>query len=138
MKRFKLALVLPAFLLLFGCPGLSTSAKLMKSYRISLGAFQDAEISAYQKGFESQDHHRHIQSDVEKLANFGIIADKAILASDKATVTTDIANALTVVEEIEANDVTAIGDQNSRAVFEIAIGGLKNLLTQISLSVGAK
>lgn len=133
MRKF---LVLPLLMFMAGCPSLNTSAKLMKSYRISLGALQDAEISVYQHGFESQPKHVHLEADIEKLANYGIIADKAILASDKATIQQDIANALTVVEEIEANDVTSIGDQNSRALIGVAVAGLKNLLEQVSISVG--
>lgn len=130
-------LALPLLLLLAGCPnGLSNSAKIMKSYRISLGAFQDAEIGAYQKKFISQPKHVHIEADIEKLANFGVIADKAILASDKATVITDITNALAAVDEIEANDLTAIGDQTTRAAVEVAVAGIKNLLIQVQLSLG--
>lgn len=124
-------------LTLAGC-GLSSAAKVMKSYRISLGAFQDAEIAAYQKGFISQPKHIHDQADVEKLANFGIIADKAILASDKATVLVDVQNGLDVLTEIETNDVTAIGDATARSAVEVAVAGLKNLLTQVQLSLGVK
>lgn len=133
----KKLLVVPLLLLLSGC-SLSDAAKIMKSYRISLGAFQDTEIAAFQKGFITTSQHVHDQADIEKLANFGIIADKAILASDKASAIADVANAIAVVNEIEQTDVIAIGDANSRAEIEVAVAGLSNLLQQVSISLGVK
>jgi hypothetical protein len=134
MKVFT-ALVLT--IVLTGC-GLGSAAKVMKSYRISLGAFQDAEISAFQQGQVPQDKHTHMQADVEKLANLGIDADRAILASDKATVIQDINTALTVVAEIEQNDVTAFGNPTTKAAVEVAVAGLSNLLQQVSIAAGGK
>lgn len=136
MKRS--ILVLPLLLFLSGCPNMQTAAQVMKSYRISLGAFQDAEVAAFQHGNISPAQHVKDQADVEKLANFGIIADKALLASDKATLTTDIQNGLTVVQEIEQNDVTAIGNQTDRAAVEVAVAGLSNLLQQVAIAAGVK
>lgn len=138
MKKILSIGLLAVVLLAVGCPNMQTAAQVMKTYRISLGAFQDTEIGAFQKGFVSQTQHVHDQADIEKLANFGIIADKALLASDKATLTTDIQNALVVVNEIEANDVTAIGDQTTRAAIEVAVAGISNLLQQVAISAGVK
>lgn len=137
MRNKILILALALSMSAVGC-GLGTAAKLMKSYRISLGAFQDAEISAFQAGFVTPDHHKHMQADVEKLGNYGIIADTALLKSDKATLTQDVANAMAAVQEAEANDVTAIGDATHRAAVEAAVGALQNLLAQVQIQLGVK
>lgn len=138
MKRLLSVVVLLVILPLAACPSMQTAAQVMKSYRISLGAFQDAEIATFQHGNISAAQHVKDQADVEKLANFGIIADKALVASDKATLTTDIQNGLTVVQDIETNDVTAIGNQTDRASVELAVAGLSNLLQQVAIAAGVK
>lgn len=135
MKKFLAVALLSSTICLSGC-GLSTAAKLMKSYRISLGAFQDAEIATFQKGFITPQQHIKDQADIERLANYGAIADQAILSSDKANLTADVANGLAVVASVEANDVTAIGDPTSRATVELAVAGLDNLLQQVQLALG--
>lgn len=137
MKRILAIALLASTLCVSGC-GLSTAAKLMKSYRISLGAFQDAEISTYQAGFLSAPQHIKDQADIEKLADYGVIADTAILSSDKATLVTDIGNGLTVVASVEANDVTAISDQTKRAEVAVTVAALQNLLSQVSIALGVK
>lgn len=110
----------------------------MKSYRISLGAFQDAEIAASQAGFVPPATHIHIQADVEKLANIGIIADQAILANDKTSAIADVNQALTIIQEIESNDVIAIGNTTTKAAIETAVAGLQNLVEQVSIQLGAQ
>lgn len=135
MKRF-IPLLL-CCVLLAGC-GLGQVAQTMKTYRIALGAFQDAETAASTKGFESQATHQAMEHDVEILANAGIVADKAILASDKVTALVAVTNALTAVNDVEMNDVTAIGDQTTRAAVEVAVAGLKALITNVYNGLGGK
>ncbi len=136
-KQFAVLLLAVAMIGGAGC-NLAQAAKVMKSYRISLKAFQDAEVATHDGGFISDAKHQHIEADIEKLANFGIDADKAILASDKATALQDVNNALDVLTEIETNDVTAIGDMQKRALVEVAVAGVKNLVTQVGLALGKK
>lgn len=120
-----------------GC-GLATAARIMKSYRITLGGVQDTEIAIFHNGFITPAQHTKDQADIEKLANYGAIADTAILNSDKATLKTDVQNGLTTVAAIEANDVTAIGDPTSRAEIEVAMAGLGNLLNQAAAALGVQ
>lgn len=139
MKRIAVAVL--AVSLMFGataCNTLQDAAKVMKTYRISLKGFQDTEISLHDAGFISTAKHLHIEGDIEKLANLGAYTDKAILASDKATALQDVNNALDVLTEIETNDVTAIGDVTKRGLIEVALAGVKNIVTQVALALGKK
>lgn len=136
MKRVLLLAVCLA-VLATGC-GLGQVAQIMKTYRIALGAYQDAETAAFQKGFETQKTHIAAEHDIEIMATAGITADQAIIASDKGTALTDINSALAAVNDIESNDVTGIGDPATRAAVEVAVAGLKNLITQVYTGLGGK
>lgn len=136
-SRLLLTLALSASLVLSGC-GLGQAAQVMKTFRISLAAFQDAEIAASQKGFITPSQHNHDQADVEKLAVIGASADRAIQAGDKAGVILDVQAGLAAVAEIEANDVTGITDATTRAEVEATIGALQNLLSQVGIQLGVK
>lgn len=136
MKRVLLSSLL-CCVLLAGC-GLGQVAQIMKTYRIALGAYQDTETAAFQKGFESVAMHQKAQHDVEILANAGIVADKAIIASDKTTALGAMTNALTAINDIETNDVTGIGDATTRGAVEVAVAGIKNILTQVYNGLGGR
>jgi hypothetical protein len=132
--------LIPVILLCLACTGcgLSTAAKLMKSYRISLQAYQDAEIAAFQKGFISMPQHVTDEKHIEQLADYGVQADTYIINTDKADLITAVGNGLTTVENIEANDVTAIGDATAKSAASVAAAAIQNLLAQVEIQLGVK
>jgi len=136
MKRF-LAVPILAVFLCAGC-GLTTVAKTMKTYRIALGGFQDTETAAFNAGLESQAPHIEMEKQVEILANAGVIADQAIIAGNKAQGLANVTLALNAINAVESNDVTAIGSLTTRAAVEVAVAGLKNLITQAYTGLGGQ
>lgn len=135
MRKRALPILLLA-VMLGGCPGLGTAAKLMKTYRVSLASFQDAETGAFQANLESAATHSSMAAKEEKLAKIGQAVDVAILASDKQTVIAQVSNAVAIVDSLETQDIIAVTDPTRKAAIEASLGLVKNLLAQVQIALG--
>lgn len=130
---------LPILLLtvmLGGCPGLGTAAKLMKTYRVSLQGFQDAETSAFQAGLESAATHNSMSAKEERLAKIGQAVDVALVASDKASVIAQVNNAASILDSLETQDIITISDPTKKAAIEATFGLVKNIVSQVQIALG--
>lgn len=123
----------------FACKGsaIHKVTAAQHNFRLTVQAFQDAEIAEHDKGFVPDDLHLAMQQGILKVALGGKDLDNALAAgADAKTIKAKLDAIYTFLDSINSDGVAGIKNVNTKAMLEIALDGIKaiidNALVQVS------
>jgi len=125
-------LLLPILPVLGGCPKGSVTHKVtvaQHNFRFAVQAFQDAEISEFQKGFVPQDLHVKMQDAIGKVALAGIDLDNALAAgSPPATLKVKLDAIYSLLDSLLNDGILGVKNPSTKATLEIALDSIKAII----------
>lgn len=138
VNRKLLGLILAVALTATGCPKGGVIHKVtvaQHNFRITVGAFQDAEISEHDKGFVPNDLHISIQTEIQQISQGGVVLDEALATgADIATIKAKL-DAINKIIGLMNADLLHIKNPDSKAALEIALTAVQAVITAAEVLV---